>query len=78
MPDNSLIREIPSELGELLGLTVPDPAENQLSGEIYCELGNLTNLEWVHLTGNALMRCVPRLCWTRMVTPNRLDLPACN
>ena len=78
MPDNSLIREIPSELGELLGLTSLDLSENHLSGEIPAELGNLTNLEWVFLKGNALMGWVPQSLLDAHGDANRLDLPVCN
>ena len=52
--------------------------QNQLSGEIPSELGNLANLEWLHLSGNHLSGCIP--AGLRDVPENdllSLDLPFC-
>ena len=43
--------------GRVTGLRLND---NQLSGEIPTELGNLSNLEWLSLRGNRITGCLPR------------------
>ena len=40
-------------------VTILDLNNNQLSGEIPAELGNLGNLEAIRLAGNQLTGCVP-------------------
>ncbi len=46
--------------GVVVWLEVLDLNENQLSGEIPRELGNLTNLKVLRLDGSQLSGCVPR------------------
>ena len=46
-------------VSELFSLTGEIPATGQLTGEIPTELGNLSNLAWLYLSGNQLTGCVP-------------------
>ena len=59
LSEESLSGSIPSELGDLLGLTRLDLSDNSLTGEIPAELGNLTNLTELRLSGNNLTGCIP-------------------
>ncbi len=56
---NRLSGPIPSELGNLTGLTGLDFQNNGLSGPIPPELGNLTSLTILWLSGNDLSGPIP-------------------
>ena len=45
-------------------------SENQLSGEILSELGNLASLTWMDLAGNQLIGCVPSRLSGRLAMHN--------
>ena len=49
-----------------------DLSDNELTGEIPRELGNLSNLAWLYLSGNQLTGCVPAGLWD--VPNNDFDL----
>ena len=52
--------------------------QNRLSGEIPPELGNLSDLEWLHLSGNQLSGCIPGgLLYVPNNDLSSLDLPLC-
>ena len=55
----SLTGSIPTELGQLTGLTHLDLSRNSLTGEIPSELGELSNLVELRLSGNRLTGCIP-------------------
>ncbi len=59
LPNEGLSGSIPSELGDLLGLTRLDLSDNDLTGEIPRELGQPENLEELRLSGNNLTGCIP-------------------
>ncbi len=59
LSEESLSGSIPSELGDLLGLTRLDLSDNDLTGEIPRELGQPENLEELRLSGNNLTGCIP-------------------
>ena len=63
-------------MGQLLDLTHLDLRNNRLTGEIPAELGGLTNLQWVYLSGNELTGCIPE--GLRAVAKNDLSLPFCD
>jgi uncharacterized protein (DUF1330 family) len=56
---NNLVGSIPTELGNLTGLTNLTLRNNQLSGSIPVELGNLTNLQYLYLNSNQLSGAIP-------------------
>ena len=57
--ENQLTGQIPSQLGNLVSLTVLDIANNQLSGPIPPQLGNLANLTRLSLFRNELSGQIP-------------------
>ena len=57
---NNLVGEIPSELGNLSGLTLLLLGHNRLSGAIPPELGNLSSLEALDLWANQLNGEIPK------------------
>ena len=57
---NNLVGEIPSELGNLSGLTLLFLSHNRLSGAIPPELGNLSSLEALDLWANQLNGEIPK------------------
>jgi hypothetical protein len=56
---NNLVGSIPSELGNLSGLTNLTLRRNVLSGSIPGELGNLTGLQYLYLNSNQLSGAIP-------------------
>ncbi len=54
LPDNALIGNIPSEIGELDKLEVLYLNQNQLSGEIPISIYDLSNLNYLSFTDNQL------------------------
>ncbi|RDX93568.1 LRR receptor-like serine/threonine-protein kinase GSO1, partial [Mucuna pruriens] len=54
-----LNREIPKEVGYLLGMVSLNLSRNNLSGEIPCQIGNLSSLESLDLSRNHLSGKIP-------------------
>ena len=59
LQNNQISGEIPTELGNLTGLTNLHLSNNQISGEIPTELGNLTGLTKLHLSNNQISGEIP-------------------
>ena len=59
LPENELMGEIPSELGNLSSLELLVLDHNQLGGSIPSQLGNLSNLTNLNLGFNKLTRTIP-------------------
>jgi Leucine-rich repeat (LRR) protein len=59
LSDNNLIGSIPSDIGNLTGLTELFLNGNQISGSIPTEIGNLTQLQYLHLDNNKLTGSIP-------------------
>ncbi|MBT5722193.1 MAG: hypothetical protein HOI72_08405, partial [Candidatus Marinimicrobia bacterium] len=56
---NQLTGEIPSEIGDLINLTILNLSGNQLTGGIPKEIGDLTNLNELDLSNNQLTGYIP-------------------
>ena len=76
LKEAGLTGTIPTQVGNLTGLTGLDLSGNGLTGAIPAELGSLTKLRTLALSGNALTGCVPNALWsvaTRDIAYLRLD-----